>query len=319
MKKILVADDEEVVQSFLKRVLNSPNCRVLCALNGAEALRLAEEEKPDLILLDVGMPGKNGHDVLKGLRRNIHTQTIPVILVTGRGELKDKVAGFELGADDYITKPFEIQELTVRVESLMRRSKRDLTANPLTRLPGSPAIEEEVNNRIRRGVPFAFHYIDIDHFKAFNDLYGYAKGDLVIQELATLLMDVAGAMKTPDHFVGHVGGDDFVLIAEPATVDAMAKEISTQFDLKAPAYYSPEDRARGFILTNDRLGRTHQFPLMSLSIAVVTNEKRLLNHYAKVVDIAFEIKRFLKGRSEQGKSVYLKDRRSDAPFKSELP
>lgn len=318
-KRILVADDEAVVQSVLKRSLGFPPYRLTSALDGAEAVALAEAEKPDLILLDINMPVKDGREVLRELRRNIHTRMIPVILLTGQGGVEDKVAGFELGADDYITKPFEIPELIARVEGILGRHRRYLSAHPMTRLPGAPSIEEEVNRRLAAQEPLAFLYADIDHFKAFNDFYGYAMGDLVIQETASMLLAVLTSVGYPEDFLGHIGGDDFVLLTRPSACEAVARESAARFDERAPSYYNAEHRARGYVPAKDRQGQERRFPFMSLSIAVVTNERRRLPHYGRVVDIAAEIKRYLKGRPDRRGSLFLKDRRSDRPEEGGVP
>jgi len=311
-KKILIADDDEAVQTLVQRAFASSSVQVLSALNGVDAIRIAQEESPDLIILDVCMPCMDGKEVIKELRRNRQTQMIPVVMLTGSGLLADKIIGLELGADDYVTKPFDMDELRVRVKSVFRRNTRDLFANPLTRLPGNPAIEDAVAERVCTKKPFAFFYIDIDNFKAFNDAYGYAKGDKVIQDTASILLEMLKTMGRPDDLLGHIGGDDFVIVTQPQSAVSLAMAITSEFDRQAPSHYSVEDQAKGYITTKDRLGIERQFPLITLSIAIATTEKRDLSHYAKVVDIASEIKRHLKTLPERKGSIYLIDRRGDA-------
>ena len=310
---ILIADDNEAIRVLIQQALMYLPCRMVTTSNGEGAVRAAETEKPDLILLDINMPGKDGLEVLKELRRNIHTQMIPVILLTGNNCLENKLAGFELGADDYLTKPFHTRELRVRVENLLRRTLSELSANPLTRLPGSPAIEEEVNRRIRQKEVFAFCYVDVDHFKAYNDIYGYARGDAVIQDLASLLTEGLNTLAHPGRFIGHIGGDDFVLVLPPAGLDELLVKFTVDFDQKVKTYYSEEHARQGCVAAQDRQGKESRFPLMSLSVAVVTNENRPMEHYAKVVDVAAEVKRYLKSRTEWKGSVYMKDRRKEDP------
>jgi diguanylate cyclase (GGDEF)-like protein len=313
--KILIADDDTSFHEMIKRALAPHSYQFTSAFDGADAVRLALIEKPDLILLDVDMPKKNGREVLRDLRSNIQTRTIPVIMLTVRSSLADRVDGLDLGADDYLGKPFQVEELRARVASSFRRSQRDLSANPLTRLPGGPAIEEDVNRRIRGQLPFGFFYVDIDHFKAFNDAYGYTEGDRVIMETAGFLSEVLKERGSAQDFLGHIGGDDFALITEPQLAEAIAAEIVEKFDSKAPGYYTSEDRKRGKIKTQDRLGHDQWFPLISLSIAIATTERRILNHYAKVVEITSEIKRYLKSSPNRKGSIYLKDRWTDkSPF-----
>lgn len=311
MRKILIADDEAVVQKLLLRILAAGDYQVLSVGSGAETVRMAELEGPDLILLDVNMPDKSGLEVLRELRRDMRTQAIPVILVTGNGRLSDRIGGLDLGADDYVTKPFEPEELKARVGSVLRRSHRELSANPLTHLPGSPVIEEEVHRRIQAGEPFAFLYADIDSFKAYNDAYGYSKGDQVIHDAAGILLDSLQAEGGNGDFLGHVGGDDFVLVCAPERARRLAEHVTGLFDRSVPGYYSPEDRARGFLERPDRLGRLCRFPLMTLSVGAVTTERRRLTHYARVVELASEMKRYVKSRAEKRSSSFAFDRRND--------
>lgn len=309
-KKILIVDDDRQVQTLIKRALAPHDYRLSSAFNGHDAIRLAEEEKPDLIILDIFMPEKDGLEVAKDLRRNQQTQMIPIMMLTGSGQLVDKIVGFELGADDYVTKPFESEELRVRVQSMFRRNSRDLSANPLTRLPGSPVIEEFVSRLIQEGKPFSFFYIDIDNFKAFNDVYGYDKGDQVIQETAAILLGALKSVGTRRDLLGHIGGDDFVIVADPQFTESVAIAIVKEFDRRIPSFYSLEDQSKGTIVTEDRLGRKLNFPLMTLSIAIASNANRPITHYAQVSDIVGEIKRYLKSLKDRKGSVYLKDRRN---------
>ncbi len=311
-RRLLVVDDDEGVQKIIKRIFASAPYDIFCANDGAEAIKMALDLKPDLVLMDFDMPRMNGLEALRELRRTPQTSMIPIIMLTSRDALSEKLSGFEVGADDYMTKPFAALELTARVEGILRRNFRALWANPLTMLPGGPTIEEEVSRRIREKQQFAFLYLDIDNFKAFNDAYGYANGDKIIKDVANLLSETARAVGQGVAFVGHVGGDDFIVVVEPGYAEAMAKEIAEHFDRKAPLHYSPEDRGRGFVIAKNRQGQEQQFPVMTLTIAIVTNENRDLDHYAKVVDIAAEIKRHLKTRTDRRGSAYFKDRRLDS-------
>jgi diguanylate cyclase (GGDEF)-like protein len=279
--------------------------------NGLDALNFINSNKLNLVILDVCMPEINGMEVLKKIRNNAKTSLMPVIMLTGDDTIDAKKSGFDSGADEYITKPFEIQELIMRTERLLERNSKVLAANPLTQLPGSPAIKEEINSKIKDFAPFAFLYIDIDNFKAYNDSYGYINGDRVIKKLAEILLDVQSKYFNKEIFAGHVGGDDFVIISNPDVSEKMASEITLEFDRIVPDFYKEEDKLKGCIQDSDRNGNTTSFSFMSLSIAIVTNEKRNLNHYAKIIDVAFEIKRYLKSLKDRTGSIYMQDRRKD--------
>lgn len=305
--RILIADDDRTVQKVLGRALAS--YELLRALNGKDALEVALAQSPDVILLDINMPEKDGRVVLRELRGNSRTRMIPVIMVTGFGAVSDMVDGLEMGADDYVTKPFSLEELKARVAGALHRSRLALSANPLTHLPGSPLIEEEVERRVREQIPFAFLYADINDFKSYNDVYGYARGDRVIRETAEMFLENLEA--DAGCFLGHIGGDDFVLLTTPAQAPYLAQRIVSRFDQQVPGFYNASDRRHGCIRIKDRAGRWRRFPPISLSIGVVTTQRRILDHYDKVVKIASEMKTYCKSILNHHLSRFAFDRRSD--------
>ncbi|KAF0124993.1 MAG: response regulator receiver [Elusimicrobia bacterium] len=307
MNRLLVADDDIVFQKLVTRLFSGTGWEVAAVADGAAALAEARRVTPDAIILDLNMPGVGGRETLLAIRRRAAMNRVPVIIVSGLDSAEEKAADLGLGADDYVTKPFDPAELLARVESAVKRTRRNINSNPLTGLPGAPAIEEAAARRIKAGVAFAFAYIDIDNFKAYNDRYGYFNGDNVIKTVAALLEDLAAG-----EFAGHIGGDDFVLVSTPGMAVRVAEELTRRFDALAPGFYNLEDRERGCITTRDRQGNEHDFPLVSLSIAVVTNERREISHYARLADLSSEIKSYLKGLPGRKGSAWLKDRRGDA-------
>ena len=185
--RILVADDESSVRKMMTTALEDHDFSVSSAPNGDRALQMAGAEDYALILLDVRMPGMDGMEVLRRLRHSQATRLVPVILVTGMGSTDEKIEGLAQGADDYVVKPFSMAELMARVDRLIKRAAMELSANPLTHLPGSPCLEETVRARIEARTPFALLYLDIDRFKSFNDAYGFAKGDRMIKTCGEIL------------------------------------------------------------------------------------------------------------------------------------
>ena len=310
-QRILVADDEIAVQHIVARALAAMPYEVVAASDGVQALEMTETLGPDLIVLDVNMPRKNGWQVLRELRGHLRSRAIPVIMLTGRGDLASEVEGLEMGADDYITKPFELEDLCARVRSVLRRNLIDLSANPLTRLPGSPAIEAEVERRIKARAPFAFLYADIDHFKPYNDTYGFARGDEAIRGTAEVLRESLRTVEAKEAFLGHVGGDDFVMVSEPASAPHLAQRAVSLFDQKAVTFYDAEDLSRGYIEAADRQGVRRSFPLLTLSLGVVTTEHRRLYHYGRVVSLAAEMKAYCKSLPAEKLSRFAFDRRRD--------
>jgi diguanylate cyclase (GGDEF)-like protein len=229
-------------------------------------------------------------------------------MLTAKFELKDRLKGLADGANDYVVKPYEAEELLLRVRNLLMWSRSQREANPLTGLPGNAAIDQEFQCRVAGGETFAFLYLDIDNFKAFNDYYGYRKGDDAIRLLAELLVAIVEADGHPDDFVGHVGGDDFVVIAEPDSAHRIADKIVAEFDKLSPGLYQQEDRELGRIEVADRRGRLKTFPLMTLTVAGVTNRDRSYMHVGEISDTSAELKHF--GKSRQG-SIVVWERRAE--------
>jgi GGDEF domain-containing protein len=207
-----------------------------------------------------------------------------------------------------VDKALDAREVAVRLRCLVLRTRSARAASPLSGLPGGVSIESEIARRIGTGGQFAVIYADIDQFKAFNDRYGFLKGDEVLVRTSEILAEAVDGAAVDGVFLGHIGGDDFVVITEPDSASAICQRIIEGFDAAAPSFYSPEDRAAGSIEVTDRRGVTHQVPLMTISLAVVTNERRLLDHPGKVSQIASEIKRYSKTLPG---SVWVKDRRTD--------
>jgi len=306
-KKVLVVDDDPNVGLLISAVLKKYNYSVTTFCHGEEVLSFLKDNKPDLILLDLRMPGIDGYTLCKRIREAPDTRDIPVIILSGVSEVDARINTIELGADDFITKPFDVRELRARINRILKRKSADTALNPLTRLPGSPAIEEEVTRRIAAEEPFAFSYVDADNFKAYNDVYGYAKGDEVIKRIALLLAEKAKAVAGHDYFVGHVGGDDFVLITSPEVCETAARAVTEDFDRFIPDFYNEADRKRGFITTMDRKNKTKDFPIMSLTVAIVAPHTQ--RHYAKIVESAAELKHYAKELPSRRGSIFVRDRR----------
>lgn len=306
---IMVVDDEEPIRRLVSRSLRSHPYRLIESGDGEEALRLGKCHNPDLILLDIGLPIMNGLDVLRQLRKEAATRLVPVIMLTGAAGVDDMVSGLELGADDYITKPFVVSELLARIGSLLRRDSAGVAANPLTRLPGGPTIEEEVGKRIGAGEPFAFFHIDIDRFKSFNDRYGFARGDEVIRKTGSLISEIVRSEGGAQDFIGHIGGDDFVLVCRPDAAPDLAQAIAARFDAIASGFYDPADREEGFVETHDRQGQLSRSRVMTLSMGVVSNLTQTLGHYGRVAALAAEMKELCKKDASRTMSRFAFDRR----------
>ncbi len=307
MKKprILIIDDDPDILDVLQLTL-SDRFDVLSAPNGAEGLKTARAGNPELIITDYMMPVMNGPEFCKELRKDVLLSHLPIIMLTGRGDIKDMVNGIDAGADDYLIKPFEPESLLARINMIMKRTSRNLDANPLTHLPGNASIMDELESRIESQKLFAVGYCDLDKFKLYNDKYGFEKGDEIITATARIIVQAAQEAGGPNVFVGHIGGDDFVFASDDDVADAVSQRIIDLFDELAPNFYSAEDRAAGYIIGKDRQGNEVKAGLMSISIGIVSNALQKINHVAQVGEIGAELKKFAKA---QDKSNFIRDKR----------
>jgi diguanylate cyclase (GGDEF)-like protein len=291
---VLVVDDDPFIARLLEIELRAAGYDVRVAADGVQALEAAHERSPDLVLADVMMPNMDGFELTRRLRQDARTASVSVIMLTARGLSADKLEGFSVGADDYIVKPFDTPELLARIRGVLRRAREMRAQSPLTGLPGNVRIEDEIEARVAAGQPFAILYADLDHFKAFNDHYGFMRGDQVIQFTARIAQEVALASSGGDAFVGHVGGDDFVVVCPPEAAETISQALVDRFDAESAGLYDDEDRERGYVEVTNRRGEMQRFPLLSISIGIATTDLRSFAHYAEAVAVATEMKAFTK-------------------------
>lgn len=265
-KEILVVDDSRLHRAMIRSILENSGYRVMEAPDGATALELLNRHLPDLVILDWIMPDMSGIQVMQRIRSDSFLRSIPILLLTVRDTRLDKVEALSLGADAYLTKPFFPEELIAEVEALLRRS---FSYHPLTRLPSASLLHAEVERVLHQAAPVVFAYVDIDHFKAFNDRYGTPRGDDVIRFLADVIQEAVKRVATHRVFVGHIGGDDFLLIAHPEDIAPLAHEIVTAFERGIPAFYTEGNRAQGYGEFPNRRTEGNTQHSMSLSIVAV--------------------------------------------------
>jgi PleD family two-component response regulator len=293
--RILVAEDELHLRQVLTIQLEHAGYEVLQAEDGQQAVAMAAEHLPDLVLSDIMMPNMDGYEACRRLRASFATRHIPVILLTAKSEDLDKVMGLEGGANDYVTKPWSQKELMLRIRNALDWAQQQRSASPLTGLPGNVSINAEIRRRIESNRPFALLQLDIDFFKAFNDHYGYARGDQAIQSCARILVGAATKHDPGHTFVGHIGGDDFVVLCPTEVAEALGQDIIAAFNAMVPTLYDPEDRERGHVEVMNRRHVLERFPLMSLTIALVRTDRMPVSHLAQLVDVAQELKAHGKG------------------------
>ncbi|MBN1503672.1 MAG: response regulator [Candidatus Eisenbacteria bacterium] len=306
-QRILIAEDDTNIRHVLKLQLESAGYEVIAVEDGIKALEEVNRQVPDLILLDIMMPKMDGHEVCRRLKAGYHTSKVPIIMLTAKSTENDKVNGLEIGANDYLTKPYSSKELVARVRGILQWSSSEREANPLTGLPGNVSIETEGKRRVVSHEPFVFAICDVDDFKEYNDYYGYVRGDQAIKMTASVVTDVVKELGGPDDFVGHIGGDDFVFITTPDRADAIGERIKAEFEQRVLFLYNEADRRRGYIEVRNRRGDVERFRPLTITIAMVDSQSHKISHFAQVSAIAAELKAY--GKSMRG-SVVVKERRT---------
>jgi PleD family two-component response regulator len=303
---ILIADDLPDLLQALKETLEREGFRVTAVPDGKSALDAIRANPPDIAVLDLKMPKLTGFQVCQALREDPLLENLPVIILSASGTRESKVTGLDLGADDFITKPVDVRELLARIRMILKRSRQGIDANPLTRLPGNLAIETRIERAVADDKPLAVLYVDLNQFKSYNDAYGYDAGDQVLKALSRVLVDQlrgGGA-----DFVGHIGGDDFIVLSTPEHMETTAQRICDEFDKIAPSFYSADDRARGRLLGLDRQGNQKEFPFVSVAIGICHNRDRKLTGFAQIATLGAELKKVAKTKSG---SAFVVDRRKD--------
>jgi GGDEF domain-containing protein len=271
-----------------------------------EVVALVNRSFPAGVLVDGA--AEDPTEICRLLKGDAFSAIVPIVMMAPAGAEDVVLAGLDAGADEVLSPNMPEREQLLRLRMSLRRADRDVSVHPTTRLPGTVQIERDIGDRMRRGELFAVCYADLDHFKEYNDRYGYNEGDRVIRMLSRLLRDVVKGY-SPEGFIGHIGGDDFIFNIALDRMRPACEEILEVFDELIPYQYTEDDRRAGYFLGRDRRGNILWVPIMSLSIGVVTNEHRKFTHTARVSELATEMKTFAK---KMPGSVYAVDRRSDA-------
>ncbi len=293
-EKILIIDDDESATKLARFLMEKEGYEVFSATDGIKGLEKLQKVSPDLVLLDIDMPRMNGFQVCQKIRGDVLYRHLPIIMLTGSSEEDNLVKALGFGSDDYMLKPYKNAELVARVKGIMNRTTRVLDANPLTKMPGNIAISREIEKRIEGKTLFSVLYLDINKFKAFNDYYGFLRGDVVIKLTARIIIETVAKFGSEDDFTGHIGGDDFVIVTCPEKAVDFCSKIIEEFDGRIQDLYDEDDRKEGYILCKDRQGKENKFPLMTISIGVVSNERRKITHPGEISKIGAEVKKYAK-------------------------
>ena len=269
MSYILFADDNEDMRRMVRSLLEASGHEVALAPDGATALDSLRTREPDLLILDVSMPLMTGFEVCRAVKANPFTARIPVLMLTGESDIESKVQGYDAGADDYLAKPFDPRELRARLTALLRLVRRESDRNPTSGLPGGRAIEQAIDTRLATGREFAIAYADIDNFKAFADTFGFAVADEVIRGTGAALREAVVSAGEDGDFVGHIGGDDFLVVTTPTHAAAIVKDGSRRFRDVVRQVVGDEALGRGSFPGTGRDGTPTEFPIALFSTAVL--------------------------------------------------
>jgi len=288
--RLLIVEDDFDISNMLQIYFTGQKFDVDVAPRGSVALEKTRHNLPHLIVLDIMLPDIDGFEVCRILRMNIRTSHVPIIFLTQKDERSDKLAGLELGADDYITKPFDIEELKLRVQRAITRSEQQSLTDPRSGLPSGRLIEEQLR-RIIRQQNWALMDVRINHFEPFNEVYGFVAGDDVLRFVGMLANEVLDELGTPNDFIGHAGGDNFIIITAEESAAGIRQKLKGRFAEEVLSHYNFMDRDQGFIMAASQGGQAVKVPLMTLSVGLVSPKEYQFADIREITEMAAEARR----------------------------
>ena len=288
--RILVVEDDFDISTMLRIYFTGQGFEVSVAPRGGDALDMTRKSLPNLIVLDIMLPDMDGYSVCRHLRTTTRTSHIPIIFLTQKDERSDKIAGLELGADDYITKPFDIEELKLRVSNAIARQERENSLDPRTGLPSGRLIEDQLRRMIRTP-NWALLDCRIQHFDRFRDVYGFISGDEVLRFTSMVMGEIIDEAGTSNDFIGHPGGDNFVLITTSANAAKIRERLKARFNTEVQAHYNFMDREQGYVIAKDSDGKEVQVQLMTLAVGAISVDTREFSDIREITEAAAEARR----------------------------
>jgi len=288
--RLLVVEDDIDIGNMLKIYFSGMDFDVDVAVRGSDALEKTKQVLPHLIVLDIMLPDIDGYEVCRNLRTSMRTSHIPVIFLTQKDERSDKLQGLELGADDYITKPFDIEELKLRVQGAIKRSERESLTDPRSGRPAGRLIEDQLR-RIIREKRWALLDAGINNFDSFKDVYGFVAGDDVLRFTSQMIGEVVDEIGTTSDFIGHAGGDNFIITTTEEKADAIKTRLKERFDKEVQTHYNFMDRQQGFIQSPTSDGTTVKVPFMNMLIGVVSPSQHSFADIREITELSAEARR----------------------------
>ncbi len=288
--RLLIVEDDFDISNMLRIYFAGQDYDVDIAPRGSVALEKTRQNLPHLIVLDIMLPDIDGYEVCRQLRTNTRTSHIPIIFLTQKDERSDRLQGLELGADDYITKPFDIEELKLRVQNAIARAERESLTDPRSGLPSGRLIEDHLR-RIIRSEDWALMDIRVNYFQPFKEEYGFVAADDVLRFAAMLLTEIVDEHGSDEDFIGHAGGDNFIVITTESNVPNIRDTAKTRFGDEILTHYNFMDREQGFIVTTSEAGEQENVPLMSAGIGVVSSSEHQFADIREITEMAAEARR----------------------------
>jgi PleD family two-component response regulator len=289
-ERVLIVEDDVDIANMLQVYFTAQGYTVFVATKGKGALEISRQQLPNVVILDIRLPDIDGYEVCRQLRGNLRTSHIPILFLTQKDERSDKIAGLQLGADDYITKPFDIEELRLRLQNALRRALYESLTSPVTGLPSSRLIEEQLKQLLRTS-DWSLLYVGIKEFVPFVDAYGFVAGDDVLRFASMIMTQVINEMGTPSDFIGHVGSSDFLIITHGGKQHQLAQQIRERFTKGIGSFYSFQDRERGSLLVSEAADKAHAVPFMTLTVGVITDTTAPFSDIREITEIAAEARR----------------------------
>lgn len=293
------------IDFHLERFFRSNHMSIHYFENFEQLVTICQRFPIDIILMGSRGSGVKEVELIRTIKDNVFMRIVPVMMFHPEPDESIVVAAYQAGAEDFVYGDWRDKLVQVRIKRVIERSRRDISINPSTHLPGPGIIESEITRQIDMGARFAICYADLDNFKAYNDYYGYYFGDRVIQLTSRVIKDVVFDT-CREGFVGHIAGDDFIFVIPPEEVDRICRYIIRTFDILIPYRYQEIDRDRGHIVTSNRRGELEEFPLLTISIAVLINENGKFRHIGEISRMLADLKTATKRREG---SNYMIERR----------
>jgi len=249
--KILIVEDDLDVAEMLNAYFRAQSYEVFTVNWGADGVRSCQTIHPDLVILDIRLPDIDGYEVARQLRSDRRTAEIPIIFLTEKRDRADRLQGLELGADDYITKPFDVQELRLRVRNALKRLSQGSLTNPVTGLPEGALVEERLSEVLEKDNVAALS-IAINNMDAFRESYGFVASDDVLRAISLMIINTMREVSRPEDFLGHLTPTDFVIFLPPANLAALSEKLRMRLEQSMEYFYPIKDRER-MAKRNDRL------------------------------------------------------------------